>query len=130
MQNALVLSAIIGPVYLIFGLSILIYVKQWKKIMAEFSKNHFQMLYGMMMAVIFGLVIITIYNVWEWNLYLIITLTGWSALIKGIFYFLAPSSWIKKVMGVKWMYSEASMYFWGAVATIVGILLSYNVYLA
>ena len=128
MEKALILAAIIGPFYLVLGLSLLFYVKQWQKIFVEYAKNHFLMMINMFMALILGLIIINIYNVWEWNLYVIITITGWGALLKGVFYFLAPGSWIKGVLKCKCYHSEGWLYFWGLLMTVVGILLSYNAY--
>ena len=88
------------------------------------------MLANMMLALILGLFIINIYNVWSWNVYLIITITGWIALVKALFYFLAPASLINGLMKTKWIYSNWCMYAWGCIAVIAGILLSYNVYIA
>jgi len=129
MENAILLSAIIGPVFLVYGLSMLLYANQWKKIMTEWQKNHFLWLPFGVMSLIFGLIIVNIYNVWAWNLYLVITVTGLCLLIKSIFYFLAPEKWIKNLMGCKYWSSLACMYFCGTVMTILGILLSYDFYL-
>ena len=130
MQNALALAAIIGPYFLIVGLSLLLYTGQWKKVMDGFEKNHFIMLPMAIFAMIFGLVIINIYNIWEWNLYVVITLTGWLAFLKGAFYLLAPGSWIKASLKCKLVRSEGFLYFWGALAVVIGVLLTYNAYWA
>lgn len=124
MEKAQMLAAVIGPIYLIFGLSILLYVKQWKKVIAEFSKNHFQMLMGAWMALVLGLIIINMYNVWDWSINVVITLTGWGALLKGIFYLLAPEAWIKGVLKSGMYKSDGMLYFWGAVLVVLGVLLS------
>ena len=129
MNNALILAAIIGPVYLLFGLSFLLYAKQWQKVFAEFAKNHFLMLYGMFIALVLGLIIINMYNVWAWDLYVIITVTGWLALLKGVFYLLAPGIWIKTILKCQCYRSLGWLYFWGIVMTVIGVLLSYNAYL-
>ena len=68
------------------------------------------------------------YNVWAWDLYVIITITGWGALLKGVFYFLAPSSWIQGVLSSSMYKSVGFLYFWGALLTVFGLLLSYNAY--
>lgn len=130
MQKALLLAAIVGPVYLVFGLSILLYVKQWQKLIAELVKNHFQMLFGMTLSLVLGLILINAYNVWEWSLYVVITITGWGALLKALFYFLAPEKCIEKVLKSPIYKSEMWLYFWGSFMTIFGVLLSYNAYIA
>jgi len=128
MDKALMLAEIIGPVYLIMGLSLLLYAKQWQKLISDFAKNHFLMMVNMFVALIVGLIIINIYNVWAWNLYVVITITGWGALLKGVFYFLAPSSWITSVLKSKMYSSGGWFYFWGALLTVFGVLLGYNAY--
>ncbi len=130
MEKALILAAIIGPYYLIFGLSLLMYASQWKKVVENYEKNHFTWLPFAAIALILGLVIINMYNVWEWNLYVVITLTGWIALLKGTLYLLAPETWIKKAMKCKWFRQEGFLYFWGALLTVLGVLLTYNAYWA
>jgi uncharacterized protein YjeT (DUF2065 family) len=129
MDKVIFLSGIIGPVYLIFGLSVLLYVKQWKKVIAEYASNHFLMMVNMLMALIIGLIIINIYNVWDWSLNVVITVTGWGALLKGVFYFLAPGSWIKSLLNCKCYQSAGVLYICGAILTVFGFLLSYNAYL-
>ncbi len=128
MEKALILAAIIGPFYLVFGLSILMYVKQWKKIYTEFQKNHFIMMGNMILSLVAGLIIINMHNVWEWNLFVVITVTGWAALLKAVFYFLAPSDWIKQTLKSKIIRKDSFLYFWGAVMTVLGLLLTYNGY--
>ncbi len=130
MQNALALAAIIGPYYLIAGLSLLLYTGQWKKVMDGFEKSHFAMLPMAVFAIVVGLIVINMHNVWEWNLYVVITLTGWIAFLKGAFYFLAPGSWIKAAMKCKIARAEGALYFCGALFVVVGVLLTYNAYWA
>ncbi len=130
MEKGLILAGIIGPIYFFYGLSFLLYPNQWKRLIQECLKNHFGMQASMFMALLLGLIIINAYNVWEWNLLIIITLTGWLFLLKGVFYLLAPEYWIKKVLKHKCYQDKGWLYCWGAVMTILGILLSYSAYFA
>jgi uncharacterized protein YjeT (DUF2065 family) len=130
MEKTLFLSGIIGPIYLILGLSILLYAKQWKKVIAEYAANHFIMMINMMSALIIGLLILNIYNVWSWSLNVVITITGWCSLLKGAFYFLAPGKWIKTALNCKIFASSGFLYTAGVVLGVIGAMLSYNVYLA
>lgn len=127
-NESLMLALYVGPIYLVFGLSVLLYAKQWTKVIAEYTKNHFVLMTQMMIALLLGLIIVNLHNVWVWDLSLIITLTGWGALLKGVFYFLAPESWIKTVLKCPLYKSTGFMYFWGLVLLVVGALLSYNAY--
>ncbi|MBU1018328.1 hypothetical protein KKA33_04880 [Patescibacteria group bacterium] len=130
MEKGLILAAIIGPIYLFYGLSFLLYSKQWKKMIQECIKNHFSMQASMFIALLLGLIIINAYNIWEWNRFLIITLTGWLFFIKGAFYLLAPEHCIKWVMKCRYCQSEKWLYIWGALMTILGTFLCYSVYFA
>ncbi|GAG11282.1 unnamed protein product [marine sediment metagenome] len=123
------LAAIVGPFYLIYGLSILLYVKQWKKVVAAFEQNHFIMMPLAFFGLVIGLILINMYNVWEWSIYVVITLTGWIVLIKSAFYLLAPGAWIKTVLRHKWLKMDSYFYFWGAALLIIGAWLSYNAYI-
>jgi len=130
MEKALILAGIVGPFYLVYGLSLLLYVKQWEKVVAEFMKNHFIWLPFAVFGLVLGLIMVNVYNVWAWDLYVVITLTGWVLIVKSVFYFLAPENWIKSAMECKCIKSDAYFYFWGALMTVLGVLLSYNAYLA
>jgi len=125
MQKEVVLASIIGPIYLVYGLSVFLYAKQWKKIAAWLERDHFAFLPMAMMSLIFGLILVNAYNIWDWNAYVIITLTGWSLILKSVFYFLAPGSWIKAVLRWKLLAHTGYYYFAGAVIAILGGSLVY-----
>ena len=40
MQNAITLAHVIGPVSLLLGLSVLIYLKPWHKIIEKYENDH------------------------------------------------------------------------------------------
>ena len=120
MENAILIASIMGPVYVILGLSILLYAKVWQKVVDKWEKDHFSFFPLAFVMLVLGLIIVRMYNVWEWNIWLIVTLVGWIALIKGAFYMLAPGSWIKATMKLKnqtWI-----MYLGGLVALVMGAL--------
>lgn len=127
MENAMHIAAVLGPVYLVVGLSLLFYADAWQKMVREWEKNHYVLIMGAYMALILGLVVINMYNVWAWNVWLIVTITGWCALAKGVFYFLAPGDWTKALFkqcnNLNWLY------FWSLVIIVAGAALSYQVYL-
>jgi uncharacterized protein YjeT (DUF2065 family) len=128
MDNTLFLGAIVGPYLLVMGLSFLLYAKTWVKVAKEIEKNHFVVVIGMALALLLGLAMIQMHNIWEWSLWVVITLFGWIAFLKGIFYFLAPGEWIK---GLIKMCSNPSMfYFWGLVMAVIGGWMSYLIYIA
>lgn len=128
MEKALLIAAIAGPVYLVMGLSVLIYCKQWQKVLDYWEKDHFSLMTLMLMHLVLGVLVVNMYNVWEWNVWLLVTLTGWCMVVKGVFYMLAPGSWIKSVLGMK--KSAWVLYLAGLVLVAMGVALSYYVYFA
>ena len=128
MENAMEIASVMGPMYLIMGLSMLFYVAPWQKVLEQFEKNHFSLIPLGVMQGVLGLIVIQMYNVWEPNIWVIVTLTGWIMLFKCIVYFLIPGNWTKaKLKMVR--KSPAMLTLAGIIATVVGAVLSYNVYM-
>jgi hypothetical protein len=125
MEKEVVLASIIGPVYLVYGLSVLIYAKQWKKLVAWLEKDHFAFFPLAMILLIFGMILVNAYNIWDWNVFMIISLTGWVILFKAVFYFLAPGSWITAVLRWTVLRHDGFYRFAGAFIAILGASLMY-----
>jgi hypothetical protein len=128
MDNTFFLGAIVGPYMLIIGLSLLLYAKVWVKLLKDMEKNHTAVFIGVAFALILGLAIIQMHNIWEWSIWVVITIFGWSAFLKGLFYFLAPGMMIKAV--IKTFSHPGWMYFAGVILAMIGGYMSYLVYLA
>lgn len=127
MENALAVAQVAGPVYLMLGLSILIYVKAWHHLIAKWEEDHLPLFTIMLMCGAVGLIVINMYNVWEWNVWLLVTLTGWIMFVKSVLYFLLPGSVIKKCLAMK---KSTNMLYWGGIiGLVVGAALSYYSYL-
>ncbi len=128
MSNQVLLASIIGPTLLVLGLSFLLYPKVWEKLAGEWEKNHFPIMGMMIFNLIFGLTIINLHPVWEWSPYVVITLAGWGAFLKGAIYFLLPGDHFKamvKAVNCKCYYQTT-----GVIVGALGAWLSYLVYLA
>ena len=123
---AAMLAAILGPMYLVMGLSLLFYVPVWQKIMKGFSKDHLALIPMKFFLLILGTIFINMYNVWAWDIGLLVTLIGWGMFLKGVFYFLLPGSWLKDLF--KTFNTKPALYFGGAFALVVGIVLCYYGY--
>lgn len=122
------LGAIVGPTMLILGLSLALYPKIWVKIMKELGQSHTGLFYGMIIALVIGLSLIQVHNIWEWSVNVIITVIGWGAFLKGLFYFLAPGTWIKS--SIKTFAKPRAILVVGLVYAGLGAWMSYLVYLA
>lgn len=125
MQKEVVLASIIGPIYLVYGLSVLLHAKQWKKWVAWLEKDHFAFFPLAMILMVFGLILVNAYNIWDWNAFVIITLTGWVILFKAVFYFLAPGSWVKAVLHWKALRHDGYYYVAGGLVAFLGASLMY-----
>jgi hypothetical protein len=105
----------------------LLYAKVWVKLMKDMEKNHTAIVIGMALALLVGLVIIQMHNIWEMSIWVIITIFGWAGFLKGVFYFLAPGDWIKGM--IKTFANASWMYGCGLVMAILGGWMSYLVYI-
>lgn len=126
MDHVPMLAGYIGPIYLLVGLSLLLHPKSWQHLLEKYQRDHYELFPLMLLYVILGLAVIDSYDLWEWNRWIIVTLTGWALLIKGVFYFLAPGSWITPILNVK--HSKGLMYLGGVVCLVLGAVLSYPVF--
>lgn len=125
-ENAIMLASVLGPVYLVAGISLLLYPKSWKLLLERYTKDHFQLFAEMFFALIAGLVMIRLYNSWQWDVWFLVTLTAWVSFLKGVFYFLAPREWILPVL--KFGQRQDVLYAAAFVALLFGAALSYGVY--
>ncbi len=127
MENALSIAAVMGPIYLVMGLSVLFYVPAWLKMVKGWADNHYLLISWSFTSMVMGLIVINLYNVWAWNVWLIVTVTGWALFLKPVFYLLVPGDWTKKCIhhcaNANWMY------FWSLVMIVIGAALSYYAYL-
>lgn len=128
MENAVALAAVMGPVYVMVGLSVLLYAKSWQSLLDKWGKDHYSAFTLMLAYAVLGLIVVRMYNVWEGNVWVLVTLTGWAMLLKAVVYFLLPGSTIKSLMALG--KNMGLMYLGGLVATVVGAVLSYQVYFA
>ncbi len=121
METSTLLASILGPIYLVFGFSLLIHQKSWQQLIEKYAKDHFQLFPLALFDLFLGLFLVRLHNVWDWNLNLLITISGWAIFLKGVFYFLAPDNWILPVLKLK--KSKEMMAFGGVVALLMGVAL-------
>lgn len=101
MENAVKVAEVAGPVYMVIGLSFLIYLKPWQTIITSWLKNHYTMLPLALVQLVLGIIIIRMYNVWTWDVWLLVTVSGWAMLVKSVVYFLAPGPMIKWALSLR-----------------------------
>ncbi len=123
---AKMIAEIAAPVYLAVGLSMLLYMKQWQKLMDKWKKDHLSLFPLMVLYPILGMIVIKMYNVWEWKVELLVTLIGWTLLVKGILYFLLPGSVLRTAFDMK--KNTGLMYLGALLALVFGSVLGYYAY--
>lgn len=122
------LASIMGPVYLVLGLSILMYNKQWTKLFTIWTKDHFSLFPLMILYIVVGLLSVQMYSVWALNVWVIVTLIGWLILLKGVAFFLVPEKALKAMMNFK--NKRGVLYLFSLIAILIGATLTYSVYFA
>jgi hypothetical protein len=100
MDNAIWLATIFGPFLAIIGLWMLVYSDHNNKVIVSIKNTPGLFYYMAFINLLIGLVVVSMYNRWEWNLALLVTLYGWIAIIRGVLAFFVP-----KLM-MDWMMSH------------------------
>lgn len=126
MEKALAIAAVLGPIYLVLGLSCVIYAEGWQKVLHKWEKDHYSLLPIALMQMVLGILVVRMYNVWEWHLWLIVTISGWAMLVKGVLYLLIPGKLLKSCL--KMGRNKAHIYLSGVASIVLGAVLSYYVY--
>ena len=120
MNITIVLAQIWGIGFIVFGLSML-FNKKWITVaVEEMVQNQGVMLLAGLVALIMGLVLVALNNIWTSGLPLLITILGWLTLLKGAVILIFPNfttSYYRKV-------NKENVFFWsGLIILILGILL-------
>jgi hypothetical protein len=125
--NAIKVAEVVGPVFLTLGLSFLLYMKTWQKIMSSWLKNHYDLIPLFVVQLVAGIMIVRMYSSWEWNIWLLVTLSGWIMIVKSVTYFLIPGAVIKWALSLKKITPLLAL---GSLVLILwGGILSYYAYL-
>src|ERR1035437_482084 len=111
MNITLVLSQALGIIFIVFGLS-MIFNKKWMVLVVdEIVKNQGLLWLAGLVALMMGVVIVLLNNVWTSGLPLFVTVLGWLTLLKGAVILLFPNltvSYYKKM-------NKGNILMWGGV---------------
>lgn len=83
MNNSLLLARLIGPFLLLVGIGWLLNVKNFHRIIEDFSNNSALVYITGLIAFIAGLAVVSTHNIWVTDWPIAITIIGWMMLIKG-----------------------------------------------
>jgi hypothetical protein len=84
------LAQVFGLYFLIGGLGLILKQSSLKGLMARFSSDSTMLMMGGFVALIIGIPLMLIHNVWGSSLEIIISLIAWAAFIKGFTLVLMP----------------------------------------
>jgi uncharacterized membrane protein len=90
MQNSLFLARLLGPFFLIVGVSVALNARAFRTITNEFLANPALVFLAGLMVLPAGLAIVLTHNVWVANWPVLITLLGWLAVATGTLRLAAP----------------------------------------
>ncbi len=93
METSIFIAEIIGLAWVIVGLGMLFHIKHMLKITKEFWKHDTCMYLAGVFSLVIGLLMVLSHNVWEgdsWHI--LLTVVGWSALVKGVILMFSPES--------------------------------------
>ena len=117
------IAKILGLVYLTIGVGLMVNRQTFKQILEDFCKNTVLVFYGGALALVIGIMIVLIHNIWAANWTVIITIIGWAALIKGVWLIVFPNS-VHKFMQA-YQKNEKLLVVHSTAALVFGIVLIY-----
>ena len=83
METSIFLAKHFGLVYLVVGGSILMNREYYRKFVDDFLSNTGLMFFGGVSNLVVGFLIVYFHNVWVQSWVVLITITGWGAILKG-----------------------------------------------
>lgn len=121
MEVSIFLARVIGIYMIIMAISILVNRNRYLSMVKEISKSPLIHMAVSSMALVIGLLMVSVHNVWSgWEL--LITLFGWLALIKGAFNLLLPDFAIEVAQSFK---NENFLNLAGFSYIVIGAFLAY-----
>ena len=110
---------VLALLYISIGIAALRGIVNYKKLIKELTQPGLSIIIGMI-SMTAGLYLVTYHNIWVQDWPVIVTITGWSALIKGVLYIAFPD----KLSGMfKGMFKNMQSWGYGLVA--IGIALAH-----
>ena len=124
MQQAMFLASIFGPFLMIMGIWKLFYHGNVVKVATSVKNTPGIMNICGVINLLLGLTIVNQYNVWMWNLALLLTLLGWFFLLRGLLFYFMPQCLhhkklstaacikVKGVIALVWGFGLCCLAFW------------------
>jgi hypothetical protein len=92
MEHSVFLAKLLGVIYLSVGIGVCLNTARYKRLAKDMMASDMMMYFGGVMALTAGMLILNVNNVWEQSYVGLLTLLGWSAVIKGVVLLVSPDS--------------------------------------
>ncbi len=120
-ETTLVLARILGGYMLIMGAGLLVHRRMGGELLDRL-RDDFALTFTMgLMALLIGLVIVSIHNIWAGPLAILITVIGWLAVAEGAAIILLRRRYITMISPLA--HGGVAGLIWGAVCVLVGLCL-------
>ncbi len=121
-DSAIIIAKVMGPFLVILGLWFLFCQDFLTKLRTSTDKAMGILYLAAVLNVLIGLIIIVGYNVWNWNIYLAVTLLGWFSLLRGLHMLFTPGKFLgnKKPGGIIMKIYGILPLVWGVILVWVG----------
>jgi hypothetical protein len=128
MQTSIFLAQLIGPGFLVIGLGMFLNRDGYRAMAQEFLKSRPLIYLAGLLAIVPGLAIVLVHNVWAADWRVIITIFGWLGTIGGAFRILFPER--VSQIGNRVLAGTNFMLIPGIVILALGAILSFYGYFA
>ncbi len=121
MQNAAMwLASIFGPFLVILGLWMLLYCDQYTKVLSGIKGSAGLFYMNSVFNLLIGFTVLSQYDLWGWNLLVLITLLGWVMVVRGVMGLFVPQLLMDILMG-----KHGFAKILGIIPLVWGVFLSY-----
>lgn len=127
MQTSLFLAQMLGPILAVIGAGMLVNRRDYRAMAAEFLESRPLIYLAGLAALVPGLAIVIVHNLWTADWRLLITLFGWLALVGGVVRLVLPRQVAR--LGSAVLERQGWVAGAGIVLIVLGALLSYVGYL-
>lgn len=128
MERSLFLAQLLGPVLLVLGIALIANRQAFRSLAEEFLQSGALIFLSGLLALVPGLAIVLLHNVWVFDWRVLITVFGWLSTIGGALRILAPR--LVRGVGMRMLSRSYGLQAGGVVMAILGIALSFFGYVA
>ena len=94
-ETTLPVAIITSTLLLVLGCSMLFATRAWLALLTEYSEHPHRLLVPGLATVVFGLIVVFNHNIWTGGWPVVVTITGWLVLLKGLTFLFGP-----KIVGI------------------------------